>query len=229
MVKNHLKRLAAPSTWPVDRKSRVYISRPKGSFSLENAMPLTVILRDSLELVKTRKESTLVLNNKEISVNGKRQKEGKLMVGLMDVLTIKDIGKSFRILLDKNGLLRPILIEDAEATVRLSKITGKRTVSKGKVQLTLHDGRAMMGTQDHKVGDTIVLSLPKNEIKSYLKLENKCSAYLTGGSHVGFTGTVEEIKKDKVMIKLGNDVVEAARRFVLVVGKDKPVIKSVVM
>ncbi len=210
----------------VDRKERKFIAMPKGSFKMAMGMPLITVLKDVLKLVNTRKEGKRVLNTKEILVNGKRRKDEKFMIGLMDVLTIKDIGKSYRMLLDRNNILRLVPVAESEASVKLGKVTGKRAVKKGRIQLSLHDGRSLLGLASHGTGDTIVLSLPKGEITQHLKLENGCQAYLIGGSNVGKVGVVGNISGDKVTVKIGDDTVEAARRFVFVVGKDKLVVKS---
>ena len=227
MAEKHLKRLAAPVTWQVDRKERKFIARPMGAYSMDMAMPLITVLKEVINLVSTRKEGKRVLNSKEIMVNGIRRKDEKFMVGLMDVLSIKETGQSYRMLLDKNSKLRLVHIDEKEAPVKLCKITGKRSVKKGKIQLSLHDGRNLLAGAEHSTGDTVVLELPKCDIKQHLKLESGCQAYMIGGSNVGLTGIVDSISGDKVTIKIGDAVVEAAKRFVFVIGKDKPVIKSV--
>lgn len=228
MAEKHLKRLAAPATWLVGRKERKFIARPKGSYSMEMGMPLITVLKEVLKLVSTRKEGKRVLNSKEILVNGIRRKEEKFMIGLMDVLGIKETGQSYRMLLDNNGKLRMVPIEGTEASVKLCKIIGKRAVKNAKMQLSLHDGRSLIGAADKFTGDTVVLELPKGNVTQYLKLESGCHAYLIGGSNVGRTGIVDNISSDKVTVKIGDSVVEAAKRFVFVIGKDKPLLKSVI-
>ncbi len=227
MARKHLKRIAAPSTWMVDRKKGTFIARPKGSFSMAMGMPLITVLKDVLKLVSTGKEGKRVLNSREITVNGVRRKEEKFVVGLMDVLSIKDIGKSYRVLLDKSRVLKLVPVTETEALLKLGKITGKRTVRKGRVQLSLHDGHSLLGAAAHSTGDTVVLALPKGDVAQHIRLETGCCAYLIGGSNVGRTGVVENISGEKVTVKIGDGVVEAAKRFVFVVGKEKPVIKSV--
>ncbi|MBI2550686.1 30S ribosomal protein S4e [Candidatus Woesearchaeota archaeon] len=228
MAKKHLKRVAAPSTWMIGRKESRFIAMPHGSYSLEHGMPLIAVLKDVLNLVSTRKEGKRVLNSKEILVNGIRKKDEKFMIGLMDVLTVKEIGKSYRMLLNRNNVLVLAPVSETESGIKLCKITGKSAINKGKLQLSLNDGRSIIGSNEHRTGDSLVLEMPAGKIKHHLKLEKGCHAYLIGGSNVGRNGIVENISGDKVTIKIGDNVVEAARRFVLVTGSDKPVIKSVV-
>jgi small subunit ribosomal protein S4e len=224
-MKRHMKRITAPSSWMIERKVQKFIARPKGSFSMRLGMPLIAILKDVLKLVETSKEGKRVLNSKEILVNGIRRKDEKYMIGLMDILQIKDIGKSFRVVLDNLGILRLHPVAGTEATFRLCKVIGKRTMRKGIIQIAFHDGRSQIGNAKHMIGDTVVVSIPDGKEKQHLKLENGCSIYLIGGSNVGRNGTIENISGDKVTVKIGDEVIEAARKSVFVTGKDKPVIK----
>lgn len=229
MARKHLKRITVPASWMVDRKESKFIARPKGSHSMSMGMPLITVLKDVLKLAATRKEGKRMLSLKDISVNGIRRKSEKFMVGLMDVLTIKDLGLSYRMLLDRNGVLRLVHVAANEQAIKPCKITGKRSVGKGRLQLSLHDGRTCIGEASQSTGDTIVLALPDGKIKQHLKLEKGSQAYLIGGSNVGKTGIVDSISGDTLTITVGGgnggtSSVEAARRFVFVIGKEKPVI-----
>ena len=56
MVKSHLKRIAAPRTWDIDRKTTKFIARPKpGQHTLQLGMPLAVLLKEILKKMKTNK------------------------------------------------------------------------------------------------------------------------------------------------------------------------------
>jgi small subunit ribosomal protein S4e len=225
MAKKHMKRVTAPASWMIERKVQKFISLPKGSYSMKTGMSLVAVLKDVLKLVNTRKEGKRVLNNKEIIVNGKRRKDEKFMIGLMDVLQIKEIGKSYRMILDNRGVLRLITISGAETSIKPCRVNGKRTIRNGKIQLSFHDGRTFLGKAENSIGDTIMISLPDGKEKQSIKLEKGCQAYLTGGSNVGLTGTVDNISGEKATIKIGNDVIETETRSVFVIGKEKPLIK----
>ena len=50
-MSNDMKRLTAPRSWPVPRKSHVWITSPSpGPHSIEVSMPIMVIIRDMLHL-----------------------------------------------------------------------------------------------------------------------------------------------------------------------------------
>jgi len=209
----------------IARKEDKFVARPKGSFSLNMGMPLITVLRDVLHIVENRKEGKRVLNSRDVLVNGVRRKDEKFMIGLMDILQIKELGKSYRMVLDKNGILRLSPIPLNESSFKLCKVIGKRMIWKGVTQLSLHDGRSYVGSAAHSIGDTVAITLPEAKEKSHLKLENGCQVYLIGGSNVGLTGSVESISGSQVKVNIGGNVIEAARRFVFVTGKDKPLVK----
>ena len=57
MVKNHLKTIAAPKTWPVKRKEKTFILRPQsGPHSLKGAISLNLILIDLLNFSTKKKD-----------------------------------------------------------------------------------------------------------------------------------------------------------------------------
>ena len=57
MGKLHLKRINAPNTWPIERKTTKWISRPRlGSQSMNKSLSLNTIIKEILKIVKTSKE-----------------------------------------------------------------------------------------------------------------------------------------------------------------------------
>jgi small subunit ribosomal protein S4e len=102
MATSYLKRLNAPKTWKIKRRGISFISRPNpGPHKMELCLPLNIILRDMLCHAKTTKEVKMIVNAKEITVNGKVVKEIKYPVGLFDVLQISKLDETYRIMLSK--------------------------------------------------------------------------------------------------------------------------------
>ncbi|MBR9698884.1 hypothetical protein GOV09_00300 [Candidatus Woesearchaeota archaeon] len=223
MVKNHLKTIAAPKSWPVQRKSRKFIMRPNaGPHSLTHAVSLNFLIIEMLHLAQKRKEVVTLLHNKEVRVEGVRRKDPAFPVGLFDVISIKDIKKSFRIILDGKGRFKAIEEKGAQASPK--KIMGK-ALYRGKFQLRMHDGRTILtDKKDIKVGDSIIVE--KNKVKEHFKLQKGSPVFLTGGRHLGEMGAVEDIVGRKIIYKIGKNIVhETLRRYAFVTGKDKPVLK----
>lgn len=227
MVKNHLKRLATPRSWPIKRKETKFITRPKpGSHSLKLGISLGVFIRDILRYAKTTREVKRILQNRNILVDGARRKEHRFIVGLMDVIGIPEIKKHYRVILDKKGKISLIEIEKNDASIKPCRITGKNKV-KEKTQLNLFDGRnILVDKDDYKVNDTLIISLPNQEIKKHLKFDKNVLVFLVGGKHIGEIGIVEDIISDKIRYKnKKGDVFETLKKYVFVIGKEKPEIK----
>ena len=89
-----LKRKPAPAFWPIHRKDLPWVVKPQsGSHSLENCLPLTLVLRDILGVAQTRKEGQLILAQGKVLVDGKIRKRDESPVGLMDVISMPDAGQ----------------------------------------------------------------------------------------------------------------------------------------
>lgn len=223
---SHLKRLAMPKTWDIARKQTKFISRPlPGGVPMRLAMPLQVVLRDLLKLARTSREVRYILNHKEILVNGKKQKELKFPVAMMDVLEIPDIKKAYRLLMSSRGVLALVEIKGAEAKHRPCKIARKTVVKGGRLQLNFSDGTNLLADQkDYSTGDTLVMEIASGKVLEHISFEKKCLVYLIAGSHVGQTGTLEEIKGNSIVVKTPQRTVETLKDYAFVIGKQKPVI-----
>ncbi|PIN86492.1 30S ribosomal protein S4e [Candidatus Woesearchaeota archaeon CG10_big_fil_rev_8_21_14_0_10_44_13] len=224
MAKSHLKRLAAPRTWAIARKDNVYIARPNpGAHKMLFGISLSTAMTDMINCAQTNREVKSILHHKEILVDGVRRKDEKFMVGLMDTISIKEIGEYYRVILSRKGKLTIVKIEQKEALIKPSRIINKTLLKKGLMQLNLIDGRNMI-VKDGKynVGDTLMLSLPKQDIKEQLKLEKGMCAYLIGGKHMGEVGMIESIEGSKIRLKSGKTAYETAKSYAFVVGREKP-------
>ncbi|MFC1690963.1 30S ribosomal protein S4e [Nanoarchaeota archaeon] len=225
MPKRHLKRLNMPRTWEIKRKVSTFITRPHpGAHKLEHGMPLGIVIKELLGLAKTTKEVKDILNNKELLVDGKRRKDQKSLVGLMDIITIPQLKKSYRMILDNRGKLKTIEIADNEVNLKLCKVMSKTLLRGKKIQLNLGSNRNIIIEKDeYTVGDTVVIGLPDQKINKVLKLEKGASIYLIGGKHLGSTGSIENIEGNMITFRTPEkEVYQTFKKFLFVVGKDKP-------
>ena len=198
MSSSHMKRLTMPRSWPLPRKSSVWIQKPNPcGHPLDLCMPMGVILRDVLGVAQNRREAKKILHSKLVKVDGAVETDIGRGVGLMDVLTVGDV--SYKCVLDTNGKLRYRTIPAKEALTKICRVMGKTTVKGAKTQVHLHDGRNLLFNEnpEYKTGDSLVISLPDQEVKSYHKFEEGSIAYLTGGNHIGELATVrgQDIKR----------------------------------
>ena len=111
--KKHLSRVAVPKTWPINRRYRKWVTRPKpGMHGIKLGMPLSVIFKEILGYAKTTKEAKNILNNQDVLVDGKRRKDTRFIAGLMDIISMPKIKENFRILLIKRGKISLVPIND---------------------------------------------------------------------------------------------------------------------
>ncbi|MBU0472020.1 MAG: 30S ribosomal protein S4e [Nanoarchaeota archaeon] len=227
MTKNHLKPQKAPQTWSIKRKQVKFVTRPNpGAHKREFSMPINLVLKNLLNKAQTNKEAKKILHDQEILVNGKRRKDHRFSVGLMDIMSLPKINEYFLMFLNSKNKLYLQLIDKKDSNEKISKITGKKLVKKGLMQLSTLDGRNILVKKgDYKVGDSITLSIPKQEVKSILKLEIGASILLYKGKYTGIIGTVFNIKEGLLAFKSDSKEYETKKEYAIVIGKDKPIIK----
>ena len=79
---SHLKRLAIPRSWPLPRKTTIWVTRPRaGAHSLERCMPLNIVIRDVIGLARSTREVRTILHNGLVKVDGRIVKDTRRGVG----------------------------------------------------------------------------------------------------------------------------------------------------
>ncbi len=189
----HIKRKTIPKFWPIARTGNKYLAVP--SHNKNEALPLVIVIRDLLGLVKTKKELKKVLNEKKVLVNGKIVQETNYPVSLFDSLAIPSINKYFRIVLAAKKLsLSPIT--EKEINTGLFKVINKILVAKGKIQLNLSNGRNIITSEKIQVGDFVAVDNIKNKIIKIIPLEKDTKVIVIKGKHMGESGKIKEIVKE---------------------------------
>ena len=226
MSNAHINRLSAPKTWQIKRKGTKYIAKPlPGPHKTENSMPISTIFKESIDYARNTREVKKILHTNEIKIDGITRKDTKFPVGIFDVMEFSSTGEYFRIILNKKGKIDILKIKKDEASIKPCKITGKTMVN-GKVQLNLYDGKNITVDKDSfKVGDTVFIELPGQKISKHVKLDKKSTIFLIGGKHIGETGHVEDISKNKIIYKnKEGEIIETSKAYAFVVGDSKPLI-----
>ena len=117
----------------------------------------------------------------------------KQPVGLMDVVSFPKINTSYRMVMDRRGKLQLVKVPEGKASWKLCRIENKTTITGGKTQLNLHDGRNILVEKDTYVaGDVLKVEVPSQKILESYKLDKGSLALITSGSHVGETAVIEE-------------------------------------
>ncbi len=202
----HLKRMPAPRFWPIHRKEFKWIVKPKpGPHSSARSLPLLLVVRDQLGLAKTRKEARAIIAKGHVEVDGKLRLEEKFPIGLMDVVKIPSVNKTYRVIpLPKKGLtLHPVKAE--ESKFKLCRIENKTIIKGGHIQLNLHDGRNILikvkdprkpEEDGYSTFDVLKLSIPDQKTLDHIKIAEGIIALVTGGKNIGQYGKIVEIKRE---------------------------------
>lgn len=235
-MKRHMKRLAAPKTWPIKRKGKQrFITRPypRAPFSL--SLPLTIILRDLLGIAYNNKEVEYLVRNKKVLVNGKPRKNGKFLVTLFDVINLPQINKHYRLTLGKNKKLKIIEVDEKEADKKVIKIIKKQKVKGNKIQLTgLDSTNVLVDNTNLKVGDSLIYNLKTNQVEKELPLKEGAYVYFYSGSNTAQQGIIKKIivpemkeayskiKKEVEVETENGKLIRTSINNLIVVGEEKP-------
>ena len=219
---NHLKRIAAPKSWLLNRGLRAFTIKPNpGAHALEKGMALGMVLRDKLHYATTMNEVKKLLQAKEVLIDGVRRKDHRFNVGLLDVISVPELKKHFRMVLDNKSRLTLKEIPISESTVKLCKIVGKTALPGGKIQYNLYDGKNIITTKKANTGDSLLLTLPSLEVEEIFPLQVGASVYLVKGKRGGDIGVLKELKGIEATYTAEGKDVETLKGYLFVVGVGK--------
>ena len=198
----HLKRHAVPKTWPIARKGTTFVIKP--SFGFSKGMPLLVILRDMLKIVKNRKEAKKAIYMKNILVNGKDAKDEKDGVVLFDVVTIVPSEKSYRLTMSNTGKFDLEETDKNNANKKIAKIVGKTILKGKKIQLNLSDGKNFLSDIKCKTNDSALIDFKSKKIEKCIPLKNNSEVFIFAGKHSGKKGKIENIDEEKKIASIND-------------------------
>jgi len=201
----HLKRHKIGKFWPVPRKGTKYLA--VATHNKNDAIPLVVIVRDVLKLVKNKKELQRIINERRIQINHKEIRETNYPVCLFDVINLPDIKKNYRAMLSTNKKMIFEEIPDEEAKTKIFKVISKKTLSNKKMQLNLIHGKNIISNEKVKTGDSVVLNLKDNKILKIIPMKEGRNVFVIKGKHAGHQGKIQEImdRGGKSIAKITSD------------------------
>ena len=229
-MSDHMKRLAAPRTWPLKRKVNIWVAKQSaGAHSVEESMAAVTVLRDMIGACDTAKEAKRIIGNREMFVDGKAVKNPKMPVGFMDVITIPKMDLRFRMLFTDKGKLTLVPIDESEAAWEICKIENKTIVKGGKFQLNLSGGRNVLIEKNaYKCGDSLKIAFDGQKILEHYPFTEGCTVFIKEGSHSGSVKTVKGIqilKRSGPNVVIFNDGTETVTDNIMVIGSAGPAIK----
>lgn len=231
-MSKHLKRLSAPRSLKIHRKESVWTIRPSaGTHSLDQSIPLGIVVRDYLNLADNQKETKRIIANGEILVDNVVRKNYKFPCGLMDVISIPKLKQNYRLLFDQRGKLSLVPIKPSDAGWKLCRIENKSVIKGKQTQLNLHDGQNKIVKKDeYKTGDVIKLSFKDKKIDDTFKFEKGTVSIIIGGSHIGEVANIQDFEiissSTPNLAKMkGKSTFSTLQKYVFPIGKGKPIIE----
>jgi len=225
--KKHLKRLAAPKTWMLDKLGGVFTTRPSsGPHKMRESMPITLFLRNRLRYALTAKEVSLIMKQRLVKIDGKCRTDPRFPCGFMDVVQIEKTNENFRLIYDVKGRFTVHRITNQEAKYKLCRVKAVKTGPKNVPYLYTSDGRTIRYPDPViKVNDSIRLDINTNKIMDFIKFEAGNLCMVTGGRNTGRVGSIMHREKhpgsfDIVHVKDANGHTFATRLgYIFVIGK----------
>lgn len=239
-MRRHLKTYPAPRYWPVKIKEMTFTIRPAaGPHPLTFSIPLGMVLRDVLKYGTTVSEVKTVLSEGKVLVDGEVRRDYKLPVGLMDVICLKPADAYYRVMPDKLNKLALMKISPEQASFKLVRITGKRTLGGKKAQLNTHDGRSIALKVDdpfdiqvpYRTYDVLKIAIPAGEILEHVPLEAGAFVSIIGGAHIGKYGTLVESPEKRGPEQLAKVTINGVEstvtlKYLFPIGKGSPIINT---
>ena len=231
-MSKHIKRLNAPRALRIHRKKETWTVKPSpGPHPIEKSIPLSLIVRDILNLASTLRETKRIISNGEILVDGKIKKDYKYPVGLMDIVSIPKIKKDYRVLFDRRGKLTLTEVSSKDSYWKLCQIKNKKAIKGNKRQLNLHDGKNWIVKKDeYKTGDVLKIDFKNNKILDTYEFKKGNVSMITGGSHIGEIANIEKTdvissSKSNISVMKGEKEFTTLQKYVFPIGKNNPTIK----
>ena len=229
--RNKLKRLAAPRSWDIARKSDRFIFKPMpGPHPIAASYPLGVVVRDMASMANLSKELKIIMKSGKVRVDGKERRTPRFPVGLFNVISVPLEGVDFRLVPSPKGLAL-VKVGANEAKTKLCSVHTKTKVRGGHIQYGLHDGRSMLDDAlNLSPGDAVLIELPSQKILGQTRLAKGSLGLVLTGERAGQLGKIADVKKGTisrekmVKITLPSGEAEIPSRLVFPVGTESPMI-----
>ncbi len=229
--RNKLKRLAAPRSWDISRKSDRFVFKPlPGPHPIAAAYPLGVVIRDLASMASLSKELKFMLKTGKVNVDGRQRRTPRFPVGLFNVVSVPAEGVDYRLVPSPKGLAL-MKVSAEEAKTKLCSVNSKTKVRGGHIQYGLHDGRSMLDDSlKLSPGDAVLIEVPSQKVLGQAKLTKGSLGLVLTGDRAGQLGKIADVKEGTisrekmVKITLPSGEAEIPSRLVFPVGTDAPMI-----
>jgi len=187
----YLSRQNIGKFWAIPRKGTKYLA--VATHNQKESVPLVIVMRDILKLVRNKKELQRLLNEKQILINHKEIREPNFPITLFDKISFPNIKKNYvaKLSLNKKMIFKEIPAKDSET--KTYKVLSKKILGSKKIQLNLSGGKNILSDEKVETGDSILLNLKDNKIIKTISMEKGKNAFVLKGKHAGIEGEIVEI------------------------------------
>jgi small subunit ribosomal protein S4e len=225
-MSNHQKRLSAPTSWPVERKTETFTVKADAGPHGEDGVPLLILLRDVLGYVDSRKEAQYALDQDSVLINGTVATDVTRPIGMFDIVAFEEREEHYRVFPDEGGRLALTPIDADAAGSKLGKIVGKQLVPGGDTQLTMHDGETLLVEDAYTPGDSLVIDNDDGSVVAHFPYEEGALVTAVDGQHAGEIGTITSIDvtpgsgSNAVAVETDGGAFETIEEYVVVIDEN---------
>ncbi len=209
----HLKRPDTNKIWPIPRKGTKYLIVP--SHFKDYGIPLLIILRDVLKIVKTRKELVKVLREGKVLVNDEKLRDESRTLVIFDVISIPVLNKYYKVNFSNNGKLSFDEISEKESHHKIIKLSNKKILKKGVIQLNFNDGRNIISKEKIYVGDSALINFKDKKLAKVLHIAEKSKVIVISGKHRGEKGIIDSVG-EKIIVKSKDSKFEIGKKEIII-------------
>ena len=212
----HITRNNASKLWPIPRKGNKYVVVP--SHNREDGIPLLIVMRDVIGMVRTRKELKRILNEGKIEINDRKVIDEKTSLLLFDVLKFNDVNKHYRLILNENKKYGLEEISDKEAHHKINKVTNKKVLKGNKLQINLNNGLNLISSVAVKVGDSVLVNFKEKKIEKTLPVKENSKILVIKGKHMGKRGEISKIEEHEIVVNSNGSELKIKGEELIVLG-----------
>uniref|UniRef100_A0A8C7EIN6 40S ribosomal protein S4 n=1 Tax=Neovison vison TaxID=452646 RepID=A0A8C7EIN6_NEOVI len=186
--KKHLKCIAVPKLWMLDKLTGVFAS----SHKLKECLHLIIFLRKRLRYALTGDEIKKIYVLCFIRIDSKVQTDITYPVGFMDVISTDKTGENFCLICDTKGRFVVHRIMPEEAKYKLcERGSGINVGIKRIPRLVTHVSRAICCPDALiQVNDTIQIDLVTGKITDFIKVDTGNLCMISGHVNLGRIGVI---------------------------------------
>jgi small subunit ribosomal protein S4e len=186
----HIKRKTMGKFWPVARTGTKYMAVP--THEARSSLPLILVMRDLLKVVKSKKELKKLLNEKQILINNKVIRETNYPLMLYDSLSLPAAKKNYKVILD-NKRFNVKEATDSEIKTKTYRVINKRLLPGKKIQINLNGGKNIITNEKIETGEFVIVDNATNKITKTVALKKDVEVIVIAGKHIGKIGKIKEL------------------------------------